>query len=84
VLEQVDYTRDVDGLHSRNFGNTVMRGRVPNFYPCTPLGCIALLDHYNIPIQGKRAVVIGRSDISGTPTAALLQKRNATVTVCHR
>jgi len=51
--------------------------------PCTPLGCIELLDRTNTPIKGKRAVVIGRSNIVGMPVALLLIKRDATVTVCH-
>lgn len=60
-----------------------MQGREPLFVPCTPLGCIELLDRTNTPIKGKRAVVIGRSNIVGMPVALLLIKRNATVTVCH-
>jgi 5,10-methylene-tetrahydrofolate dehydrogenase/methenyl tetrahydrofolate cyclohydrolase len=51
--------------------------------PCTPLGCIELLDRINVPIKGKRAVVIGRSNIVGMPVALLLNKRDATVTICH-
>lgn len=59
------------------------QGREPLFVPCTPLGCIELLDRTNTPIAGARAVVIGRSNIVGMPVALLLVKRNATVTVCH-
>lgn len=59
------------------------QGREPLFVPCTPLGCIELLDRTNTPIRGKRAVVIGRSNIVGMPVALLLIKRDATVTVCH-
>lgn len=61
----------------------VLQGREPLFVPCTPLGCIELLDRTNTPISGKRAAVIGRSNIVGMPVALLLIKRNATVTVCH-
>ena len=60
-----------------------MRGREPKFVPCTPRGCLELLDRSGVEISGKRAVVIGRSNIVGTPVAALLQARNATVTVVH-
>mmetsp|Transcript_4387 Transcript_4387/g.7830 ORF Transcript_4387/g.7830 Transcript_4387/m.7830 type:complete len:162 (-) Transcript_4387:397-882(-) len=60
-----------------------MRGSNPLFVPCTPKGCIELLERYKVPIAGKRAVVIGRSNIVGTPAALLLQRRDATVTVIH-
>jgi methylenetetrahydrofolate dehydrogenase (NADP+)/methenyltetrahydrofolate cyclohydrolase/formyltetrahydrofolate synthetase len=59
------------------------QGREPLFVPCTPLGCIELLDSIGTKISGKRAVVVGRSNIVGMPVALLLNKRNATVTVCH-
>jgi 5,10-methylene-tetrahydrofolate dehydrogenase/methenyl tetrahydrofolate cyclohydrolase len=65
------------------FAGCVLQGREPLFVPCTPLGCIELLDRTNTVIKGKRAVVIGRSNIVGMPVALLLIKRNATVTVCH-
>lgn len=61
----------------------MLQGREPLFVPCTPLGCIELLERTNTPIAGKQAVVIGRSNIVGMPVALLLIKRNATVTVCH-
>jgi 5,10-methylene-tetrahydrofolate dehydrogenase/methenyl tetrahydrofolate cyclohydrolase len=60
-----------------------MQGREPLFVPCTPLGCIELLERTNTPIAGRRAAVIGRSNIVGMPVALLLIKRNATVTLCH-
>ncbi len=60
-----------------------MKGRDPLFVPCTPKGCIELLDRSGITIEGKNAVVIGRSNIVGIPVAMLLLHRNATVTVCH-
>jgi 5,10-methylene-tetrahydrofolate dehydrogenase/methenyl tetrahydrofolate cyclohydrolase len=60
-----------------------VQGREPLFVPCTPLGCIELLERTNTPIAGRRAAVIGRSNIVGMPVALLLIKRNATVTLCH-
>jgi methylenetetrahydrofolate dehydrogenase (NADP+)/methenyltetrahydrofolate cyclohydrolase len=81
VLDSVHPLKDVDGFHPENVG-LLYQGR-PRFVPCTPAGILALLDAYQIPIAGRRAVVIGRSDIVGKPAAALLTARNATVTLCH-
>lgn len=81
VLDSVDPGKDVDGFHPENVG-LLHQGR-PRFVPCTPAGIIELLDAHAIPIAGKRAVVLGRSDIVGKPIAALLTARDATVTVCH-
>ena len=81
VLDSVNPRKDVDGFHPENVG-LLHQGR-PRFVPCTPAGIIELLDAYGIPIAGKRAVVLGRSDIVGKPIAALLTARDATVTVCH-
>ncbi|CAH1447994.1 unnamed protein product [Lactuca virosa] len=83
ILDAVCIEKDVDGFHPENMGRLAMRGREPSFVPCTPKGCIELLHRYNIPIKGKRAVVIGRSNIVGTPAAFLLQREDATVTVVH-
>lgn len=83
VLSAISVEKDVDGFHPLNMGRLCMKGREPLFVPCTPLGCIELLDRTNTPIKGKRAVVIGRSNIVGMPVALLLIKRDATVTVCH-
>eukprot|EP00878_Enallax_costatus_P039235 GHUV01044802.1.p1 GENE.GHUV01044802.1~~GHUV01044802.1.p1 ORF type:complete len:293 (+),score=65.95 GHUV01044802.1:469-1347(+) len=83
VLSAISVEKDVDGFHPLNMGRMCMKGREPLFVPCTPLGCIELLDRTNTPMCGKRAVVIGRSNIVGMPVALLLIKRNATVTVCH-
>lgn len=66
-----------------NIGKLAMKGREPLFVPCTPKGCIELLDRYHVEIAGKNAVVIGRSNIVGIPVAMLLLNRNATVTICH-
>ncbi len=81
VFDSIDPSKDVDGLHPENVGRLV-QGR-PRFVPCTAAGILALLDAYDIPIEGANAVVLGRSEIVGKPAAALLTSRNATVTVCH-
>jgi 5,10-methylene-tetrahydrofolate dehydrogenase/methenyl tetrahydrofolate cyclohydrolase len=73
----------VDGFHPSNIGKLGLKGREPAFAPCTPRGCIELLDRSGIPIAGKRAVVLGRSAIVGLPVALMLLMRDATVTVCH-
>jgi len=81
VFDTIDPVKDVDGLHPENVGRLV-QGR-PRFVPCTAAGILALLDAYEIPIEGANAAVLGRSEIVGKPVAALLTSRNATVTVCH-
>lgn len=81
VLNAIDYRKDADGLHPMNVG--LLHLRTPRVVPCTPHGIIALLDHYNIPIAGRRAAVVGRSALVGEPVAQLLSSRNATVTLCH-
>ena len=81
VLMAVDPAKDVDGFHPVNVGNLVS-GR-PGLVPCTPAGIIQILERSQIPIQGARAVVIGRSDIVGKPLALLLLHQHATVTICH-
>jgi methylenetetrahydrofolate dehydrogenase (NADP+)/methenyltetrahydrofolate cyclohydrolase len=81
VLMAVDPGKDVDGFHPMNVGNLV-EGR-PGFVPCTPAGILQILKRSKIPIQGARAVVIGRSDIVGKPVAILLLHEHATVTICH-
>jgi len=75
ILNAVSLEKDVDGFHPLNIGRLAMRGREPLFVPCTPKGCIELLHRYGIGIKGKRAVVIGRSNIVGMPAALLLQVR---------
>ncbi|CAG99598.1 trifunctional formate-tetrahydrofolate ligase/methenyltetrahydrofolate cyclohydrolase/methylenetetrahydrofolate dehydrogenase MIS1 [Kluyveromyces lactis] len=84
VTNAVSYQKDVDGFHRFNVGELSKRGGKPYFIPCTPNGCIRLLKESGIDLRGKRAVVIGRSDIVGTPVASLLKDLNATVTICHR
>ena len=81
VIDAIDPAKDVDGFHPMNVG-LLHLGR-PALVPCTPWGVMRLIDSTGEPIEGKRAVVIGRSDIVGKPVAALLLQRNATVTVCH-
>jgi 5,10-methylene-tetrahydrofolate dehydrogenase/methenyl tetrahydrofolate cyclohydrolase len=83
VLSAISLEKDVDGFHPINIGRLAMRGRDPLFVPCTPKGAIQLLERSGVAIAGKRAVVIGRSNIVGMPAAMLLQRRDATVTVVH-
>lgn len=81
LLEKINPSKDVDGCHY------VQKGKLwigkPEVIPCTPYGCIKLLKYYNIPMNGKNAVVIGRSNLVGKPLAQLLLDENATVTICH-
>ncbi|GJN18840.1 hypothetical protein PR202_gb06043 [Eleusine coracana subsp. coracana] len=83
ILNAVSIEKDVDGFHPLNIGRLAMQGRDPFFVPCTPKGCMELLHRYGVEIKGKRAVVIGRSNIVGMPAALLLQKANATVSIVH-
>ena len=81
ILEAIDPKKDVDGFHLENVGRLVTGNAT--FKPCTPAGIIQLLDHYEVNIDGKNAVVLGRSNIVGKPIFFLLMERNATVTICH-
>ena len=81
VLALIDPDKDVDGFHAMNSGR-LMNGQ-PRFVPCTPLGVMKLLEAYDIPVAGRHAVIIGRSNIVGKPMAMLLLAKDATVTVCH-
>jgi methylenetetrahydrofolate dehydrogenase (NADP+) / methenyltetrahydrofolate cyclohydrolase len=81
VIEAIAPEKDVDGIHPVNAGRLYL-GR-PTLVPGTPLGIMRMLDEYEIPLEGARAVVVGRSAIVGKPMAHLLLQRNATVTVCH-
>ena len=83
IQSAISIEKDVDGFHPMNIGKLAMKGREPLFVPCTPKGCIELLNRYHVEISGKNAVVIGRSNIVGIPVAMLLLNRNATVTICH-
>ena len=81
VLALIDPDKDVDGFHAMNSGR-LMNGE-NGFVPCTPLGVMKLLEAYKIPVDGRHAVIIGRSNIVGKPMAMLLLSKNATVTICH-
>jgi len=81
VIRAVDPVKDVDGFHPLNAGQLYL-GR-PTLVPATPSGVMALLEEYSIPLDGARAVVVGRSQIVGKPVAHLLLQANATVTICH-
>lgn len=87
VTETISPNKDVDGFHPLNVGKLLI-GEKTGFFPCTPLGVITLLNRYNIPVSGKHALVIGRSNIVGKPMAAMLMQSshggNATVTIAHR
>ena len=81
VINAIAPDKDVDCFHPFNVGRMVIGD--PAFVPCTPAGVIEMLDEYDIPIRGKRCVVLGRSNIVGKPMAALLTQRDGTVTICH-
>ena len=83
VLSLIGIEKDVDGFSPLNIGRLAQKGRDPLFVPCTPYGCIYLLEQAGVKIEGANAVVLGRSNIVGMPAALLLISRNATVTVCH-
>jgi methylenetetrahydrofolate dehydrogenase (NADP+)/methenyltetrahydrofolate cyclohydrolase len=83
VLQLINIEKDVDGFSPLNIGRLAQKGREPLFVPCTPFGCIYLLEQSGVKIEGANAVVLGRSNIVGMPAALLLIGRNATVTVCH-
>jgi methylenetetrahydrofolate dehydrogenase (NADP+)/methenyltetrahydrofolate cyclohydrolase len=83
ILSAISLHKDVDGFSPVNIGRLMMKGREPLFVPCTPAGCIVLIQEAGTPIEGADAVVLGRSNIVGIPVAGLLRNRNATVTVCH-
>lgn len=80
-FDAIDIKKDVDGVNSLSFGKMVMGEKA--YVSATPLGIIRILEHYNIPLSGKHAVVIGRSAILGKPVAMLLLNKNCTVTICH-
>ncbi|XP_074583408.1 bifunctional protein FolD 2 [Curcuma longa] len=83
VLSEISIGKDVDGFHPLNIGKLAMKGREPLFQPCTPKGCLELLARSGISIKGKKAVVVGRSNIVGLPVSLLLLKADATVTIVH-
>jgi methylenetetrahydrofolate dehydrogenase (NADP+) / methenyltetrahydrofolate cyclohydrolase len=81
VIEAISPVKDVDGLHPFNAGRLALGE--PVVKPCTPAGIMELLGHYGIPLAGRRAVVVGRSNLVGKPVALLLLQAHATVTICH-
>ena len=85
ILHTISPKKDVDGFHPENLG-LLLEGN-PNFIPCTPHGVLEILKHYDIPVSGRHAVIVGRSNIVGMPMFALLAQKfemgNATVTICH-
>ena len=81
ILASVSPEKDVDGFHEINMGRLLIGQE--GLVPCTPLGIMQLLEHYHIPVEGRFAVVVGRSNIVGKPVAMMLLQRNATVTICH-
>eukprot|EP00190_Bangiopsis_sp_CCMP1999_P005264 CAMPEP_0198736218 /NCGR_PEP_ID=MMETSP1475-20131203/64270_1 /TAXON_ID= ORGANISM="Unidentified sp., Strain CCMP1999" /NCGR_SAMPLE_ID=MMETSP1475 /ASSEMBLY_ACC=CAM_ASM_001111 /LENGTH=292 /DNA_ID=CAMNT_0044499991 /DNA_START=115 /DNA_END=993 /DNA_ORIENTATION=+ len=83
ILGSISLEKDVDGFHPINIGRLAMKNRTPMHVPCTPKGCIELLKRCGVEMQGKQAVVLGRSNIVGLPVALLLLRNNATVTICH-
>ena len=80
VLETIAFDKDVDGLHATNAGLTLMG--MPHFRSCSPYGVMKMFEHTGIAIEGKHAVVLGRSNMVGKPMAMLLLAANATVTIC--
>ncbi len=81
VVARLDPRKDVDGLHPENVGLLTLGA--PRFVPCTPAGVLYMLDAHEVPLEGRRAVVVGRSALVGKPVASLLLARHATVTLCH-
>ena len=81
VIEAISPVKDVDGLHPFNAGRLALGA--PVVKPCTPAGIVKLLGHYEVPVAGRRAVVVGRSNLVGKPASLLLLQAHATVTICH-
>tara|TARA_B100000674_G_C37870388_1_gene929191 strand:+ start:313 stop:1173 length:861 start_codon:yes stop_codon:yes gene_type:complete len=83
VIKCVNLEKDVDGFHPHNIGNLALKRLNNLMVPCTPEGCIEILDRYKIEIEGRNVVIVGRSNIVGMPLSLLFLHRNATVTICH-
>ena len=83
VLSVISLEKDVDGFHPLNIGMLAMKGHEPLFMPCTPKGCIVLLERSGVELKGKNAVVVGRSNIVGMPASMMLNKKDCTVTIVH-
>lgn len=82
IINSISPQKDADGFTTANFG-LLFSGQKPYVYPCTPKGILLLLDKYNINLEGKHVVIIGRSNIVGRPLSQMMLDRNATVTICH-
>lgn len=82
IMNAICPRKDVDGFSPYNFGK-LFSGETPTVYPCTPKGILLLLDEYKIELEGRHAVIVGRSNIVGKPLSQMLLDRNATVTICH-
>ena len=82
LLDKISYQKDADGFHTINAGK-IFQGNDSNVIPCTPLGCIDLLDHYNIDVKGMNVTIIGSSNLVGLPLSMLLLQRGATITLCN-
>lgn len=82
IINELDISKDVDGITDGSMAG-VFAGKNKGFAPCTPSGCMEILDYYGIDCAGKKAVVVGRSLVVGKPAAMMLLKKNATVTICH-
>lgn len=83
VIRAIEPSKDVDGFHAYNIGKMFLAPEFEDLPPATPLGIVKLLDHYDIPIEGKEVVVVGHSNIVGKPISIMMLNRNATVTTCH-
>lgn len=83
IIRAIDPKKDVDGFHAYNLGKMFLSPEFEDLPPATPAGIIKLLDHYDIPIQGKEVVIVGHSNIVGKPIGMMMLNRNATVTTCH-
>ncbi len=82
VINTINPKKDVDGFTPENFGK-LFSGEEPTVYPCTPKGIMLLLAEYNIEVEGKHVVIVGRSNIVGKPLSQMMLNKNATVTICH-
>lgn len=83
VLNHIDPQKDIEGFHPQNMGNLFCNNYKEHLIPCTPKGCLNLLDYYNIELKGKNVVVVGKSNVVGLPLSLLLLQREATVSTCH-
>lgn len=82
IINAISPIKDVDGFTPENLGK-LLSGEIPYVYPCTPKGILLLLDKYDISVEGKHVVIVGRSNIVGKPLSAMMLNSNATVTICH-